>query len=172
MKHDPEKILDLCRETVYTCDLHQASRMLIEEGGWEGTCRAKLIPFMEVAEQALPEFAEEIIRLREEICDWTKDRGCRRFPRQNMQIRPISARWDRDGQVVLSIEVTLSQESISKPEAEAIVLNVSENISEQFSKAEAVIQSARDACEELEGHGLYAITTLRQALAQYDGGVI
>jgi predicted RNA-binding Zn-ribbon protein involved in translation (DUF1610 family) len=103
-------------------------------------------------------------------CDWKKDYGCWRFPQQEMQAQPISAHWNNDGQVVLAVEVTLPQETISKPEAKAIALDVGKNLLEQLAKAGTVIESARQACEELEGHRLYAITTLRQAIAQYDRG--
>ncbi|MGI6550873.1 MAG: hypothetical protein ACOX4Q_12735 [Syntrophomonadales bacterium] len=89
---------------------------------------------------------------------------------RGMQAQPISAHWNNDGQVVLAVEVTLPQETISKPEAKAIALDVGKNLLEQLAKAATVIESARQACEELEGHRLYAITALRQAIAQYDRG--
>jgi hypothetical protein len=38
-----------------------------------------------------------------------------------------------------------------------------------YEKAGKVISAAKDTCEELMGHGLYAIATLMQALADMEG---
>lgn len=69
---DPKQVLELCERTTGQCDLTEVAKMLIEEGNWADTCRAALIPFMECAETALPEFAAEVIRLQETVAEWNE----------------------------------------------------------------------------------------------------
>ncbi len=64
--HDPKEVLQLCEETINAYDLSHVAKTLIEEGGWEGTCREQLVSFVQVAEKALPNLAEEVIRLQKE----------------------------------------------------------------------------------------------------------
>ena len=64
--YDPKEVLEICEQTVAQYNLTEVAKMLIKEGHWENTCRVAIVPFVECAETALPEFAQRVIYLEKE----------------------------------------------------------------------------------------------------------
>jgi hypothetical protein len=53
---------------------------------------------------------------------------------------------------------------------EALSSTAGQALLDRLQKAEAVVEVAKDTCEELWGHGFYAIATLQKALDDLEGG--
>ena len=107
--------------------------------------------FAILARNVLPELAQRVIELEAE----------------NARLRETVVEWNEVGEAIMDAVV-----GRKAPLSDSDVIGEVARLRYENAKLRAVAAVAYDACEELEGHGLYCISKLRGALAAagYGGG--